>query len=440
MVTILIAVLILISMFAMLVAFRYVASADPFSFIVLFSAPVVFLLVIRPFVYVYIEGFDGWYSSYRPRIDAYVLVTMAVNTLAYLLFVIGYAAGVKGQPPTRQEGTNSVPLKRINGAARFLLLLGLLGWVFLMQQGGGVLVVLNSLALRNTLFLVDGGFWLLTFTKTLITVGSLALACGYFSSGSPFKGWFVSIFGFLLILSFGGRGAAISVLIGGMICYHYIFRRLRVRWLVLMAVALLPAMLVLGELRLTLTGDGQAGIGASDNPIDLERTIVRFSYLHRAFDYNVLFLRKYWEDGLSYFGEYPHGLTAAVPRSLYPEKADLLGSRLAYSLYGIEDYGISPSFSVGIVSTWGLLSLPFVALLMGYAGARFWRCFANGARGDPRRLVVYCTVWPVFPWFFYDLAGIVLSVTPILLVVLAMEVIVQTRFFGQTSPRLSNCA
>lgn len=423
--TTLIALVIVCSVFALLVAFRYVSQSDPFSFLVLFSIPLVFLLVIRPLAFVFLEDFDGPYLNYRPGIDRFVLATIALNALAYVLVIIGYAQGVKRPRDLERGRISHILTGRIRFAAWVLFATGFVGWLFLMQQGGGLLVVLRSLALRNTLFLVDGGYWLLTFTKSLIMIGTILLACTSFVAGRVFRGWAISILGFLLILGFGGRGAAMSLLIGAMISYHYAYRRIRLRWLALAGIILLPVLLILGELRLALTGNDQVTHSVEINAESLSSNFVRLSYLHRAFDYNVLFLQKHWEDGLSYFGEYPHGLTALIPRSIYPDKADLLGSRLASSLYGIEDYGISPSFTVGIVSTWGILSLPFFALLLGYCGARFWSYFAFGARGDPRKLVVYSLFWPIFASFFFDLASTVLSLAPILIVLFLAELFLQ---------------
>ena len=223
--------LILASIATLALGFRFVARSDPFSFLFLTSIPIVFLLVIRPIAFVFFEDFDGRYVPERPGIRLFVVVTLAINFFAYLLLVLGYSAGMRGE---KLEGTRPAYLTsqsdrtqrtKLIGATLFAL--AVMAWFYLVRETGGLRLVLSSLADRNDLFSVAGGLWFLEITKALISVSAILSACVFFAEGKRLKGAICILAGCLLILSFGGRGAMLSILAGGMVGYNYLCKRIK---------------------------------------------------------------------------------------------------------------------------------------------------------------------------------------------------------------------
>jgi hypothetical protein len=317
-------------------------------------------------------------------------------------------------------------LRRLKWLAAGLLLVGLGLWFFLMRYAGGLATVLVSLALRRELFVVGGSYFVLVVAKAFISVGVLVLCCVFFITGRRISGWLIAVSGFVVMLTFGGRGAAVAVLLGAGMCYHYLVRRFSLRALILATMLGLPLLMILGELRQSLAG-GEMNLTVLESALIGDR-LLALSYVFITFDVNVTFMERFVEDHLSFLGQYPLGITALLPREVYPDKANLLGSELAEQLYGIDNYGLSPSFTVGIMWYWGAFGLPFGAFLIGYVGAKFWRYCAVESKGRPLRLVAYASLWPVVPWLFFDFAGLLLTALPVLTVLLALRLLSRVRF------------
>ncbi|WP_133406246.1 O-antigen polysaccharide polymerase Wzy [Parashewanella tropica] len=400
---------ILIVIFLSLYAFSYLflEKADVFSYFNLLNIGFFFYLFIRPVALVYINDFNSPYTYFIEDSESYMFLTYILALCSYLFVMLGYAT-FKKKLKFNFNNFDSVGYKKSEDnsfslTAKIFILFGVITQCYLIFQAGGLYKVLSSLSLRNELFISDGSFFLVSLAKSFLIIGGFYLITFYFIEKRIKSAWFVILFLFLFSASFGGRGFSFSFILGGLILSHYIYKKIKLKRLFLIFLITVPFLGAVGQFRDSLNGTDE--ISSSSINESIKDKLLIASKINRGFDYDTAFLYSYLNKDLSYAGKYILGISTIIPRSVYPNKSNIVASDLALDLYGIQNYAITPTLLSSVTAFWGLEFVPLFAFFSGFFGAIFWYLFVYKSSSNRYKISIYVIFWPYISVFFMDLAS-----------------------------------
>jgi hypothetical protein len=389
-----------------------------------------FDFVVRPFTYIFIEGYDPDQSRQVTKglihiADApfYALLTIILNDIAFLCLLLGAYAYIKNKSVNRSNvniRTSNIYL--ITGL--FIYALGLLAWYFVMQNAGGLLQVLVSLGTgRQHLFQMGGSTIPFEIAKQFLTGGTFLMASYFFINKRILIAWFLNLSLFVLLLSFGGRGLAIAAIISGLIAHNYLYKPIKLKFLLVLFLISLPLLIFLRDARRLADGETELAnieirTAFENMQDDVSKTLIDLSYVSNAFDYDMAFHYSYFERDKDFFlGEYPLGLGMILPRTYFPNKGNTLAQKLSEEIWcdGIGckiDVGISPSMVTAAAAYWTYFSFPILCFFIGYFGMYFWR-YTVVHLNNPLSLMVYSLGYPYVVTLFNDLNAFIAAFFPI---------------------------
>ncbi len=433
-------IFILIAAIELFVGYKIISRSDPFTFLSLISIRLIFDYVLRPFTFVFIEdyvpGVSGINRGLIHQADApfYALMTIILNDLVFLFVLLGAYVFIKNkeisEKNTKEEPKN---IYLIIGIVVFVI--GLINWFWVIQAYGGLLNVLVSLGTgRQNLFSIGGSKIPLELAKNFLAGGIFLMTSVFFFKRKVVLAWLLIALLFFLLLSFGGRGIAVAAIISGLIAHNYFYRKINLKFLIILFIISIPLLTGLRDVRRLL--DGETEIGDIDfsninNITSYEQRFIEISYVSSAFDYDMGFHYSFFENRKDYFlGEYILGLGMVLPRSFFPDKGSTLANKLAQKQWCdgkagcLMDVGISPSMVTSTAAYWSYLFIPFIGFFIGYFGMYFWYKTVHEI-GSPISIMSFALGYPYAMTLFQDLGAFLLAFLPIFLVVIFSYVLIK---------------
>lgn len=283
-----------------------------------------------------------------PLLIKYFMLDIFAKTIFFAAYYANMGKYLTGFLPKFKPDWNG---KKVRIAVFVCIGIGMLGYMAIALQSGGVSGLLNNLAFRRSTMKGQTHFFLMALAIPV----SLWCYWAYLLQRKEFKilPIVLMVFGFLLFLTLGGRGAAARILLGGIIIYHYLFRCVKFGVLLPVAFVGYTAMLILGVVRvntyrlgyfdLSPFWDPQVYVDVYINPETgegsqgLERTLTVLDGVPNGIPFQ-------------YFTTYKTILTTFIPRSIYPEKKGLSEAAVYAPLFGNNTegtYGMYPAGSLG---------------------------------------------------------------------------------------------
>jgi hypothetical protein len=412
------------------IGYKVISKSDPFTAVSLLCIRFIFDFVVRPFTFIFIEGYDPDHSRQVTKglihvADApfYALLTIVLNDIAFLCLLLGAYVYIKNKPIHRISMNTQSNTKYLT-IGLLIYLLGFLAWYWVMQNAGGLIAVLVSLGTgRQHLFQMGGSTIPFEIAKIFLTGGTFLMASYFFINKRILVAWLLMISLFVLLLSFGGRGLAVSAIISGLIAHNYLYKTIKLKYLIVLFLISLPLLMFLRDARRLADGETELAdieirTAFENMQDDVTETLIDLSYVSHAFDYDMAFHYSYFERDKDFFlGEYPLGLGMVLPRTYFPNKGETLAQKLAQEIWcdGIGckiELGISPSMVTAAAAYWTYFSYPFICFMIGYFAMFFWR-YTVVYLNNPLSLMVYSLGYPYTVTLFNDLNAFVAAIFPI---------------------------
>ncbi|PHR54416.1 MAG: hypothetical protein COA47_15545 [Robiginitomaculum sp.] len=261
---------------------------------------------------------------------------------------------------------------------------------------------MNNIANRNEIFSVNGSSLVFVFLKNIYFFSSLYLLLSLRENGNKIYLIFLVLIPATLIL-FGGRALIITFFL---LFFYYVeshFKKISSYKILFVSFLCLPLLLIGGFIRNSAKGTLDVS-EQSDKITSLIGSdfIIELSYLKREFDFDyIVFSELLDKEPFKYLFDYFNGVTWLLPRSLYEDKAGILGSYLAEDLFGIKDYAISYSYvSTGLLH-W-LFLFPFIAIFIGCL-LRFFENKLFTKTDSLIKKVLFLTTLPSLPYLLLDI-------------------------------------
>lgn len=424
------------------IGYKVISRSDPFTAVSLLCIRFVFDFVVRPFTYIFIEGYDPIQSRQVNEglihiADApfYALFTIILNDIAFLCLLLGAYVYIKNKPVHRNN-LNIVSNNKYLIAGLCIYSLGFLAWYFVMQNAGGLVAVLVSLGTgRQHLFQMGGSTIPFEIAKIFLTGGTFLMASYFFINKRILVAWLLMISLFVLLLSFGGRGLAVSAIISGLIAHNYLYKTIKLKYLIVLFLISLPLLIFLRDARRLADGETELAdieirTAFENMQDDVTETLIDLSYVSHAFDYDMAFHYSYFEKDKEFFlGEYPLGLGMVLPRTYFPNKGETLAHKLSTAIWCDDigckqEVGISPSMVTAAASYWTYFSYPLICFMIGYFAMFFWR-YTVVHLNNPHSLMIYSLGYPYTVTLFNDLNAFIAAFFPIAFIAIFSYVLIK---------------
>lgn len=153
---------------------------------------------------------------------AFLQYALLIWTVWYIFLYFGYFLGSKTK--SRKITLFSCFTYKVNNAVvigTLLLLVSFLSFVFVISMNGGLTGMLEAMANRREVYSGLG------YLRYLVQLGAIA-AILFLIRGYRKTSVLIIIINFVMVAMFGGRGAALKVILSFLIFYHYCFKKFNI--------------------------------------------------------------------------------------------------------------------------------------------------------------------------------------------------------------------
>lgn len=378
--------------------YKKIAKSDFFSWIMLISINEFFVLVLRPFSLIFLENYQSPYFFNNENVDLYVLLTLLLDSIAYIFIVIGYLIFFNKKRNKKNISQNFIIKRKFLIIFLLFTTLSLFLWIYTIQKAGGLLYVLQNMSLRTQIYKINESYILMEMSKNSIEISILGLSLYFIYKKRIYNLIYITLLGAFLLISFGGRGNVVLLLYSELIFIHYVYSKIKPKVVLFLGLIFVIIIYFMSMLRNDYFLQQEYNSNAFIN------YIITISYFNRSFDFATVYIEKYFNEGKNFWGENILGFTAILPRNIYQNKQDIIGAKFAKLLYNETDYAISSTFASSILAYYGIFFLPIIALIIGFIGAAFWYHYVANHYKNPFRLIVYAVFGVYIPSLFIDLA------------------------------------
>ena len=171
---------ILIALIEFVFAYKIISKSDPFAFLPLISIRLFFDYFLRPFVFIFLEDYQGLYNGLLdpnvvvggviPSDDMPIitLFTIVVNDIAFAFVLLGAYFYTRRKGASSFSKVNTVFRNKHLNIGIIVLILGMFFWLFIMNSTGGFYNAILSLGDRHYSWAVYGSKIPLELAKSFI--------------------------------------------------------------------------------------------------------------------------------------------------------------------------------------------------------------------------------------------------------------------------------